>query len=326
MTIMYQAPTGDLRAVLAGQPVGRVIPAIAGMPEALQATALSKGTLARHPKSGVRNLANGAQAVSNQTYWPNTASGGGITATKIGVGVESDGVPYIDVRYTGTAISQSISTTYNPVNSWTENVIGASKTSSLSAKIIAGSLPSIPSGNRGVIAVVNELTSGGVYVAGSGSSTRANTEEYTDVSVTRVSSAPSATVASGVPQLTFVVGDVIDVTYRIKGFQFESGPIKTPLQFNYGPNDITEAGVPDLWHLYNDGGDSLMAGLPAGNYTVAWVSALGTVTITDGVAVAAGGTNILLGERIADVLFLRRTPSDAEKRALTAYWESEFKV
>src|SRR5690606_21876875 len=61
----------------------------------------------------------------------------------------------------------------------------------------------------------------------------------------------------------------IDLTVRICAMQFETGLSLTPLQRNYGPSDVTEAGLPDLWHLYNDGGDSLPLILPAGTYGIA---------------------------------------------------------
>ncbi len=324
MTVkLFQDVAGTIPAVLAGQPVG-FIKRTKGSDDAKQATALSKPTLVRHPKTGVRNLAMGAQAVGVAAYWPETSLGGGITSTKVGSGVEADGVPYIDVRYTGTAVTSSMSSTYNQTHSRVPSELGSAFTCSCSAKIIDGSLPSSPTGSRGIAAVVNELTSGGVYVAGSSSAARANTADYAEVVVTRVASAGTAQIIHGLPQLAFVAGDILDVTFRIKGFMFERGPAQTPFQFNYGPNDITEPGVPDLWHLYNDGGDSLNVTLPAGTYGLASIGIDRQIDIGTFVSDGTTPVNILRHERQLDVSYRLGAYSAAEEVAIRDTWGRKY--
>lgn len=105
---MFQDAEGAVAAYGALQPIGLLNSAVGGK-SASQPTALSKPTLSRFPKAGLRNLAMGAQAVGNNSYWRDSSINSGVSCTKIGHGVEADGVPYADLRFQGvpTAVSST---------------------------------------------------------------------------------------------------------------------------------------------------------------------------------------------------------------------------
>ncbi|MFE3838597.1 hypothetical protein [Pseudogemmobacter sonorensis] len=128
--------------------------------------------------------------------------------------------------------------------------------------------------------------------------------------------AATAASAQTVVTLGFASGAAVDVTYRLKGLQFEAGAVATPLQHNLGPHDVTEPGVPDVWHLWDDGGDSLPVSLPAGTYGRAWVDHLGAVTV-DAVSAPA---NALLTTRQAGVILRAGAFNAAEEAAIRKYW------
>jgi hypothetical protein len=79
-----------------------------------------------------------------------------------------------------------------------------------------------------------------------------------------------------------------------------------------------------VWYLEGDGVDDQMpVNLPAGTYTRAYVDSVGAVVIEDGVSIS-GAENILRVLDLADVLYVNRALTLAEKAQLTAYWEAMF--
>lgn len=79
-----------------------------------------------------------------------------------------------------------------------------------------------------------------------------------------------------------------------------------------------------IWHLSNDGGDSLPVTLPAGLYGRAWVDAnrlFAVDTVTD-------PTNALIPTAVnttqADVILRQGAFTDAEKAQIRSYWESIY--
>ena len=111
---------------------------------------------------------------------------------------------------------------------------------------------------------------------------------------------------------------------KVGGIQCEHGSTMTPYQKVVTANDITEAGVDDVWHLFFDGvDDALGVTLPAGTYGRARVSELGVVTVdsvTNPTSVSWGGA-----ARVADFMLRQGAFSAAEIAALTAYWEGLYK-
>lgn len=314
---LFQDAAGTIPAILAGQPVGLSIRA-AGQQNASQATALSKPTLARWPMSGVRNLAMGAQAV-NSSVWATTNSNQGMTATRIATGVE-DSLPYIDFHITGTATAGVFENLYFRQNSSTPAGIGFVGATQAIVRVLED--------NTGAGFLGIRVRVSGSAFSGPGTQTEIynsiEVKPYTDQKISMVSPAfniAETAFASGSVNIRVTVGAVIDVKIRIKGLQFEVGNAATPLQFNYGPNDITEPGVPDLWHLYNDGGDSLNVILPAGTYGSAHLAIdrsynVGTV-VSDGVT----PLTTLTTERQIDAIYRLGEFSAGEREALLKYWQ-----
>lgn len=84
--------------------------------------------------------------------------------------------------------------------------------------------------------------------------------------------------------------------------------------------DVTEAGVPDVWHLLDDGGDSLPAVFPAGSLHLAYVNQLGAVSYSTATSDGTTGVDLLLAERMADVIVLDRAFTSDEEAKIEAYW------
>ncbi|MFE3836068.1 hypothetical protein [Pseudogemmobacter sonorensis] len=313
LDLLAQDAAGSVPMTGPGQPVG-LARRRAGTVDAPQPVALSRPTLARWPRGGRRNLATGAQAVGDAAYWPEAVTSNGITAAKIATGVE-DGVPYVDVRYQGLAAGTQHAGAYIISNSNAPAASGEVFTARVTARVIAGSAPggvAIP----GIRINIEERNASGVWVAGGGSAVGATSAEDTTVTLTRALTDATAASAQTVVTLGFTSGAVVDVTYRLKALQFEAGATASPLQHNLGPHDVTEPGVPDVWHLWDDGGDSLPVALPAGVYGRAWVDHLGVVTV-DAVTAPA---NALLAARQAGAILRAGAFSAAEEAAIRKYW------
>lgn len=206
-------------------------------PVARQATTASKPTLARWPKGGRRNLAVGAQNVSGPTPWQNTDTRVGITATKVGYGVE-DGEPYVDYRFTGTASGTQQASFFVQGSTMVYGVkVGDTFTVSYTARRLYGS----PGSGYGIASDIGEEDSAGSYVGGKSSSPVTSLTDVRVVSTSTITNSNTDRVRVAMLLRPFTAGDEIDVTYRIKGLQFERGAVATPLQFNYGLNDVVEA-------------------------------------------------------------------------------------
>ncbi|SEB51353.1 hypothetical protein [Rhodobacter sp. 24-YEA-8] len=110
-------------------------------------------------------------------------------------------------------------------------------------------------------------------------------------------------------------------TFAISMPQLEEGSLKSPYQRVTTVNDITEAGKPYIWHLWNDGGDSLNAPpLPADTYGLAYVDVLGGVTITTVVSDGTTPINLLRAERQAQVILRQGAFTAAEETQIRSYW------
>lgn len=317
---LFQDAGGTTPAIIAGQPVG-LIKRLAGSVDAVQATALSKPTLARHPKGGIRNLASWAQNPSSHAGWGSTTTNNGVTATKVSSGVDPvDGVPYVDFRYVGTATSSSISNAYRVDAARVAATQGQNFTTRVDVSAISGSLVGVE-GIKNAVAIEDASM---VYIGEIGKTTPVSLGEYVNIAREGTIALSGATYARPSVVLVATVGIPIDVTMRYKGLQFERGLERTPLQFNYGPNDITEQGVGDLWHLYNDGGDSLNVTLPAGTYGLASIDINRAITIT---TITSDGTtpiNTLRHERQLDVILRAGAFSSGEETAIRDYWGRVF--
>lgn len=314
---LFQDVAGTIPAVLPGDPVGLSIRA-AGDVNATQGVALAKPTLVRWPANGRRNLANGAQAVDDTAYWPSTSIQG-VTRTKIGVGVE-DGVPYVDIGMVGTLISPEVSL-YTSAQSAQGVEAGVPYSARSQIRVISGDMSAPVVGFRTNIAEGTGLGQG--YVRGSIGNAVTSTDGG-ESSVSHVSVGGDSNYIYATIVLRAAIGAVVDIVVRVKGLQFERGTVPTPLQFNYGPNNITEPGVPDKWHLYNDGGDSLSAVLPAGTYGTAHLIADGSYTF--GTVVSDGSTPLttIPNDRQVDCIYRLGAFTAEEQANILAYWQRKF--
>lgn len=316
---LFQDVAGTIPAVLPGDPVGLSVRA-AGDVNATQDVALAKPTLVRWPATGVRNLANGSAVVDGTgPFWrssPNVVTG--ITVQRVGSGIEG-GLPYIDMRYSGTTpegITAYISALLNqPVT------IGNVATAQMIARIVAGSYDT----NTTLFRLLAQRAINGV-VQSSGAAT-ANLTQTTGDEVHLVATlSPDLTINGVTSKAELRVNSLttVDVTIRIKGYQLEIGTVATPLQFNYGPNNITEPGVPDRWHLFNDGGDSLVSVLPAGTYGTAHLIADGSYTF--GTLVSDGVTPIttIPNDRQVDAIYRLGAFTPEEQANILAYWQRKY--
>lgn len=232
----YQRITADWTSTIPGN-------------HATQATSASRPTYGVHPTVGLRNLAHGSADVSNTTYWPATLLNNGITATKIASGFDTDGLPYVDVRYQGTSTATFHSSVYSTLLSRTTAAAGQTFTASASLQRIGGSLT-----NLGPLTLIlTEETAPSTFVNQSASPGTVETYPVMDtVSRTLVS---GNQVRVGFV-LNFSSGVTIDATFRIKGLQLELGSSRTAYQFNYNRFNVTEAGVASVSYLSFDGTNS----------------------------------------------------------------------
>ncbi|WP_151718681.1 LamG domain-containing protein [Gemmobacter serpentinus] len=286
LDLMDQVAAGGNPVTGPGQPVGR-IKRVAGSVDASQTLSAARPTLGRHPKSGRRNMANGAQAVGDPAYWLNTApTYNGLTYAKVGSGYEG-GVPYADIRVTGTATGVFTLLSYDTTRSDTLAKVGDVFTASALVRLISGTLPA----GRGIRLQIMEMDAAKTYLVDSASPNVAASVD-TPISLTRTVNNASAAYVRCRVQIIVQVGDVVDVTYRVKALQFEPGTIMTALQHNRGPHDVTEIGQPDLWYLGMDGIDDCLS-TPAINW--------GTdeVTVIVAASLAAGAANAILLETSA---------------------------
>ena len=218
---------------------------------ATQATAAQRPTYGIHPYSGVRNRANGSADVGNATYWPAAPIENGITATKVGSGFDTDGLPYVDVRYQGLATGTSHNGVYPTANSRFPAASGQSVTGSVIARVTAGSTAN----TSGLSVGVFEETAPFTFIGANSSS---NTTASTDTVVSATRSISTGNQSRVIVSLTFTLATTIDITYRIKGLQLELGSTRTAYQANYSQYNITEAGVPSVHYIGFDGVDDGM--------------------------------------------------------------------
>lgn len=253
----------------------------AGPVDASQAVALSRPTLARWPKGGQRNLLTWSENISNAA-WHIT----GVGVEKVG----QQGVSFLE--------GYPASRVYYPLY--------------------------LPSAGKEYTFYADLSGYGDVrmYLVGPDGSTGSPTT----ISLTSVPTRYSVTriMAPG----PFQAGPSIyggpaggAATCVIHGAQLEVGPSATPYQRVTTANDTTEAGVPDVWHLWNDGGDSLNAApLPAGTYGLAYVDTLGGVTVSTETSDGTAPIDVLRTERQADVILRQGAFTAEEEAEIRAYW------
>ena len=185
---------------------------------------------------GRQTMVGGDWAVGNSNYWVGAANVGGaanwpasitmngISSTKVGYG-EEGGIPYVDVRFQGTATGSVLHGVIDTILSRVPAITGQPYTASAILRRIGGSATGITANAMRI--VMYEETAPGTHLA----VTYGNGVIATSDTVASV----SRTIASGnqirlTIDLNFTNGAAIDVTYRIKGAQLEPGPQRTSLE------------------------------------------------------------------------------------------------
>lgn len=216
---------------------------------AFQTTAASRPILGRNPAAGVRNLAVGSADVGNTSVWPATVVHNGVTATKIASGIDTDGLPYVDYRYQGTATNTFHSTTYGSAISRNPASVGLTYTASAYSRMISGT-----ANNPNLRVAVVEETAPSTYIGQSSSNVAGETDTF--LTASRTFSTGNQVRTEIILQM--VNGAAIDVTYRIKGIQLELGAARTAFQFSYSSTNVTESGFADCYFLSFDGVDDFL--------------------------------------------------------------------
>jgi hypothetical protein len=175
-----------------------------------------------HESEARTNLALGSNTPSDTTYWRATGTQNGITHTVVGTGIEN-GAAYLDVQYAGTATSTFHSQLYIGTTTRTAASTGQTYVCALTGRVIDGTNPA----GLGVSAGINQEIAPSTFVStvssgatGSFSRIDGNTDKTV---FARITVSGSANQVYGFVALTFTNGETIDVTYRLKLFQFELG-------------------------------------------------------------------------------------------------------
>jgi hypothetical protein len=280
---------------------------------ALQATALSRPTLSRVPRGGRRNLLTHTEDFANAVW----TKDGSITVTPNAT-TAPDGSMTADL-VNSIGFFQQVAQAF----------VATDTSVVVSVFVRAGSTDTTewgllnPGGTLINVSGVQKISGPGTA---SSQTSRARVSGLTSEWTRFQYNFTGLTVGTTYRVMTYVglqsagasVGNV-----HMWGAQAEPGTAATPYQRVVSARDVTEAGVPDVWHLNNDGNDSLPATLPAGTYTAAWVNVLGAVTITPDASVTTT-LDTLRGQDQADALIINRTLTAGEQAALTAYWQKKY--
>lgn len=300
---MWLDSAGVTPVTAPGQPVGLVSHA-AGTADASQATALSRPTLVRWPKGGRRNLLTGTEDLGNAAWAKGRVTVAGPNSIRE---IDNEGEHLV---------SQP---------AYFEE--GEKYTASLDVVSVGGRNIRIAfqgtAFSNSSRAAIFDATSGEIIDTHAGLETSAVPAPgggwRFSVTATAVSSRTALlylSIANG-SSISFM-GDPergLDLTR----LSITRGPTST-YQCVTTANDVTEAGVPDVWHLWDDGGDSLPAVFPAGNLHIAYVNEIGAVSYSTATSDGATGVDLLLAERMADVIVLDRAFTHDEESKIEAYW------
>lgn len=219
-----------------------------------QSTSADRGTRARRPASGVRNLllnnmmTGGSAPSTYPTGWSAISSALGTITATLAYGTDSNGNPYLDVALVGTSSGTGYYGGYFATATTVNAVSGNTVTNSVEMKLQAGALTNVD-----VRLGIDEQTSAGAYVTG-GNNAVTPTSTQTRLSYTRTLSG-GGTVAYARPSWLVSWGGAVavNITLRFVLPQCEKAAAATAIQKVTSPTDITESGQPDVWHTLWDG-------------------------------------------------------------------------
>lgn len=286
ITTLYQDINGTTPVTAPGQTCALMKDKSGRNNHATQPTAAQRPTYGVIPYGGVRNLANGSGAVSDVNYWPAGATVNGVTYTKLASGVDTDGLPYVDISVVGTASATAFSDVYAFSNSRIAAAVGQTFTTSVLVKVISGTVP--PAGCGAVVGVVGETVPSTVTETFISTQFAPTVETLASLSATLVNAASNQ--ARLAAYIRTSPGATVNYTIRIKGLQFEKAAARSAFQLNLSKYNVTEAGKASLGVLYPDGIDDWMV-TPSINF-----SGTDKVTIWAGLQKMSDAAQALLAE------------------------------
>ena len=254
LSTLFQDRAGTVPVTAPGQLVG--VQRDKG-PGGFHKTAINdaaRGTLMRHPASGVRNLARGSGSLSPSSgAWREvTATTSGITVTPVGIGVDPDGGVYRLFDLEGTTGPVAFIDLLNSGSSRVPALPGQTYTASATVQIVSGNPGSdMTSGLRLTsFAEIAPTTEDGSTIS---ATSRSTSEVLLSVSHTLVNGTSNQARASFLYRVA--AGDTINCRVKLKSLQFERGAVRTAWQSvnDAAGFDVTEAGVPDVWSIRPDG-------------------------------------------------------------------------
>ncbi|MCB5411321.1 hypothetical protein [Pseudogemmobacter faecipullorum] len=308
---LFADAAGLVPALLPGGGVGRVRRRT-GTVDAIQTVTASRPILIKWPKGGRRNLLNlntFSAAISPGENMPpqfggfNFSRAGGTVLTFVGRG-EQNGLPYIDFRISGDPVTTSFCT--------------VSTVQRFSATL---GRPSVSSG------YIKVPTGAGIARAtvSTGQHLGAAFVRYVDTEV--VLGTPEAEryvcrseLGGGADSFSMVwrffgtaVGTPVDAVVRLALPQFEFSSEVSPAQLVTSANEITEPGVPDVWHLASG---ALPVMLPLGEYGRAFVNYLGALTVDS----VTNPSDALLTARLSRALLRQGAFTPVEEARIRQAW------
>lgn len=155
------------------------------------------------------------------TYW--SAVTNGTARTVVGSGVE-DGIPYVDLRFTGVTTANVVQVRFEYINAIAATS-GNTWTASVNCRLVAGSLTNMP-GSMTVSAIFRDA--GGAILSSSGTVVTLSPDALRTQRTSRTTTAPAST-AFVQPAISFdvAVGAAVDFTVRIGGAQCEQKAFAT---------------------------------------------------------------------------------------------------
>ncbi|WP_190305671.1 hypothetical protein [Roseicitreum antarcticum] len=248
----------DTAGTLLAQP-GQAVAALRdgnGAVVATQATSAARQTYGRHPASGIRNRAKRSADVGSAVAWPETNVANGITCTKAGSGIDTDGLPFVLYDVVGTATAVSFFSIVSPDLTRSAALSGQTWTGSYLVQRVSGAAPG--NAQTGVrIDVRGETAPNSETEATFGEPVAPATETLRTISRTLDNAATNQVRAN--LAIRVENGDTVDFRVKIKALQFEQGGVRSVYQAALSEFDISEAGQRSVYYLKPDGIDDWMS-------------------------------------------------------------------
>lgn len=317
MARIFQDSAGTIPVTTFDQPVGKIVRG-AGTVDLVQTVSASRPTMARWPRGGRRNLLTNTDTMITSPW-----AVGGDKSSIIGPPDISGWVEYTSTATSNQLLYWSPEVQYGEPYTVTLEILAGS-TARARFTMIAGVYASDPYASFEVLdgpGIIDRILSNGQTDLRNLSLTIP-----TRLKVTR------RLVQSITTSLNLYVLDDSNEpavgTLKTRRWQLQGGINVTEYQRVTTANDVTEEDVESLWHLYNDGGDSLQTDgpVPAGTYGYAYVDPYGEITFDT--RVSDGINPVTVADdpgRYLDLILRKGDFSAGEKVAITDYWERRYK-